>query len=627
MIHKPEIGGYVDIGVRSLRVLHALIEAEIAGQEVDEEELAGSFDLRPGMGSFLKGLVEEILDEEKHLYVKGEGFSHKGIIRGLGGISRFYPELRDILRTSEVIFEIASYPEVAIANEVKEILAEAEWFLKGVLSGHYRKDADDAKPPIFSSKPGKEDSIILSGRDLSLSNSGNLWTLMLLMKWAGNVADMEGPNVFKQKARQFLDNLVNRALFERRDVLHAFADFVFSKVEAAQEEGKKVKIVAMLPESEFLIEWLRVKAEVSHLDVDVDGLLLTVDMCDQIMAPKKIAPGEEVFWWVSLEPELKKGPFEFFKSYLIQQGIVSDEIDHLIVVDTLNFGFKNDLLSRALRLLGITHDYLLMYEGVWSQGSVKGLGSSPDHFELIKTDHRIPVIGIRHMLKAFSFLANVGFESSMQSPTKFLPGPSVDLLDTRRPYSHGLVRDSMQSLAKRLWYDPDLYSLPIPPSELARVRNNPKIKRAFVVYEMTRGAGRWGCEKVYANSEYYRDRSFIDSDLGLLWSSIEEIVPLLPKKFTLVITNDERFTQGYYAVVNAGQSISDKYPPETVFADWAFWHQHKAYRLSVFHRLIDVAEKRGPFIDSRVVDGERSSVEAPKLLDIKTILKKVDSAV
>lgn len=342
-------------------------------------------------------------------YAPKRGFSYEAIDFVYSLVLDHYLQFADISNELEIVYEIASHKEIPINNRLRQELRNITGYLKTILN----RDNDDGV--IYEELKKKSDT-----------------TRMLLLRWLGNIAELDSSPNEQEKAREFLSYFVRRYLDENKDILNDFADFVFEKVSASHkgistsEGSEDVSVAIMLTGAQHLGYWLRARAQALKKDIIFQDLLLTRSM---VLSLEHEYDAERTFL-----PNKSK---DLLLKYLYEKGVMSDKTRHIIFVDTAGSGSLNEILRRVLRDKGVGDDYLLLFQrsAEWDEHLASGLNKQA---KWKNSQNRLGVL---------SSIMDDGFEASMTSPTRFTNGIQVTTLPTSRPWFYNLIKDEINKIA------------------------------------------------------------------------------------------------------------------------------------------------------------------------------------
>ena len=411
-------GKFAKVATNVLMALKEAVESPASKRESTIPSIVKKWGLNEQVNGSFSKWVEKVttkgyLGRDEVGYSPSEGFSFEAVNFVCSVLTDYYPEFADMRAEFDVVDEIALYSGVPINKQLSDRLKNTTGYLQAITSG--KKDVSTVYNELQSEL-----------------TKGDVWTVLLLLKWCGNVAELDKYPNEQQKARVFLQYFTRRYLNEHKDVLGAFADFVFSKVATAQSKVSRpegdgsVKVAIMLTGAQQLGNWLKAKAQVSEKKIVFKELLLTMAMVDSL---EHIVDIDTVF--------MTQQSKEFMRKYLSENGILNDETRHIVFVDTGFTGSINQFLLRDLRDRHIGEDFLLLGQFCqpWSEYLASGLNKQSG-WE-----------GAEERLQKFIFVMDDGFEASMTSPVRFHDGIQVTVAPTPRPWFCELVKNEMEILA------------------------------------------------------------------------------------------------------------------------------------------------------------------------------------
>ncbi|MBI4706829.1 MAG: hypothetical protein HY761_02765 [Candidatus Omnitrophica bacterium] len=408
---KDYFGKFTETAVNVLMALKEAIE-------IPSDKRASRISLIVKKYGFNEQLSSHFSEGVKGTSMRGgdssqEGFSFEAVRSVCSILTYYYPEFADIRAEYDVISEIALASGMPINKELKNRLQKVMEYLEIVLSG-------------------KEDPGTVYDKLQNELTEDNTYTVILLLKWCGNVAELDNYPNEQQKARVFLKYFTGRYLNEYKDVLDAFADFVFGKVATAQSRvshfggDESVKVAIMLTGAQQLGNWLKAKAQASGKKIVFKELLLTMAMVNSL---EYFVDTDTVF--------LTQQSEEFMRRYLSESGILTSETKHVVFVDTGFKGSLNQFMHRDLRDRNIGEDFLLL--GQFASSFQEYLASGLNKQSGWQGDEK--------RLRRFIFVMDDGFEASTTSAVRFHDGIQVTVASTPRPWFCALVKNEIEKLA------------------------------------------------------------------------------------------------------------------------------------------------------------------------------------
>ncbi|MFH0753116.1 MAG: hypothetical protein V2A70_00950 [Candidatus Omnitrophota bacterium] len=359
--------------------------------------------LKPQLDSF----VSRTNHDGKANYIKGEGFSFEGI-RGIATfVAMFFPEFKNTRSELEILYEIAALMEIGrIQGGVQAELVAIQGSLKDVLSG------------------AKSNEVVFDALTLQDPNISNT-----LLKWLGNVAELNEHPQAQAKAKDFLIYFTNRTLQENKDILDGYAEFIINKTEEAKAKvgSDGVSVAVMLTGAELLGRFLKQKTKALGNPIDFKPLLLTTAMVQNL----------ELFYDAGT-PFLTGQSIRILERYLQQEGVITSKTQQIIFIDTGFLGSLNNFTRKVYER--IPREYLILSHDKsgppWLANLAKGLNDEPQWQSADERLHRLALI------------IDDGFEASTTSPVRFNEqGFPDEVMPTARPWMHEMMARQFEALA------------------------------------------------------------------------------------------------------------------------------------------------------------------------------------
>ncbi|MFA5146399.1 MAG: GNAT family N-acetyltransferase [Candidatus Omnitrophota bacterium] len=407
---------YKEFTEKVVDFLRALEESMNTPKETREEKskvLQKKYSLHDAMTKSLHKWAEYTLQNtnaDGPLYAPGKGFSLYAIILACNTISDFYPQFTHIKPEEWLCYEIASYGKLPLNEKNRNILIKANGYLERVLAD------EDRTNQICRD---------LYGEDYRVIN--------LVLKWLGNIAEITAHPAERNKARNFLTYFIKQLLRENRDILEAFASFVFDRFEKAKkqrsgsEENHGIKIAIVLTGAEHLGQWLRIKSKLLGKEIAFQDLSLTLSMFMHLEYINDAGDSGSYILGQSSKESLKQSLHEI--------GITPSDTRHLILVDTGFEGSINKYIVYPLKEMGVSEELLLLFRK--DERSVNTYGFNQEQgWE-----------GSEKRLRKLAHIIDDGFEASTLSPTQFSDITDKKLASTQRPWFCELIKREIELFA------------------------------------------------------------------------------------------------------------------------------------------------------------------------------------
>jgi hypothetical protein len=419
-VRKKEYWGkFVETAINLLAALKEAADLPYNKREGRIPSIIKKYHLNESMSARFSAWVKRLTERDWLVrdetgYSPQDGFSYAAVNFVCSMPTDYCPEFADMRAEFDIVGEVAVASGIAMNNKLREELATATDYLKIIVSG------EEGTETIYDML---QDELI----------KGNVRPILLLLKWCGNIAELDEHPDEQGRAREFLQYFTRNYLRTHKDILEAFANFVFDKAGASQDmavghEGdSSVKVAIMLTGAEQLGNYLKAKAQTSRRKIIFRDLLLTMSMARSLEHEYDV---DRI-----VLPQHSK---EILRKYLSENGILTDETRHIVFVDTGFKGSVNEFLFRDLRDRRIREDFLLLGQfcAPWEEYLGSGLNKQNGWQ------------GDEERLRRFIFIMDDGFEASTTSPVRFHDGTKVTTEPTPRLWFYGMVKEEIGKLAE-----------------------------------------------------------------------------------------------------------------------------------------------------------------------------------